>query len=666
MKLATTRRRRSRFPRRRLPKTAGQAERGTLARRVHAFHHLGAAHLRDASGSLERGDDVICLTADAATLEKLDGRVRVLGPDGLPDFEHVTMTPAYFDLIDELFDELAASALLMPFLRARLSDDISFYFRRTLVGDVSGLAALAALAASLRGDGYSEVVVDRRWPQSHDYRSFLLAWRRIEADPRRRPALSDDMRAGFQALQIGSPTRAIRDVAGHAVSAVRSVATVWLRVARYVRPMPGALPRGGLLMRNYASDWGVDLEGHRRLRNVDFLVDGADVRPEDVVMWLEPGTEPRAELFRARGYGTLARRDVRIGVRAFARRVLPLLLGLTIRLPLILRGPRWWHRPVELLVSSYAFWNVVSRETGATAFVSVNDNYGEAIARNIAFRATGCTSVNYQYTSHWWADERTWIIDYMYAYAVVDVLVSWGTRHSAHFAAHRGSIRQFWEVGCLWSEHAQHVSDDDRLRRAYEESLRTHARAPLEWFTRRVGVFDTSVGNILRKDDLAAFYEGVARLAHHLPDVLFVFKPKNPPDRLLAALTLPELDTAPNVVILPDTFETAAVVGLCDLSINAVYTSTLVESMGCGKPAVYYNPTKRMPNVFWRAMPGVLTDTDEALHESVSTLLETDAAAYRIFLDRHCADLDGHFDSRAITRLRGRLASLLAENRPAR
>jgi polysaccharide biosynthesis PFTS motif protein len=183
----------------------------------------------------------------------------------------------------------------------------------------------------------------------------------------------------------------------------------------------------------------------------------------------------------------------------------------------------------------------------------------------------------------------------------------------------------------------------------------------LDRFGRRVGVLDTSTSSALSPADIASFYAGVLRLAAREPEVVFLLKPKNPPETVLGGeageRVLRAIDTAPNVVLLPNRFETAAIVGLTDATISACFTSTVVEGIGCGRPAVYYDPTDRFPDVFWRRIPDMVCVTDEELFERIHYLLwECDPETYLAYLRRHCSALEGFFDGLAITRLRRHLA----------
>jgi polysaccharide biosynthesis PFTS motif protein len=295
-------------------------------------------------------------------------------------------------------------------------------------------------------------------------------------------------------------------------------------------------------------------------------------------------------------------------------------------------------------------WREVAARVQPRVLLTLNDLLPAGIARTLALRRAGCMTVEYEFSSHWRTDEHLWVPDYVYGFAVVDAMVSWGTMHSDHFRNHRGRFGEFWEVGCLWSEHARIVRDDPEINARYRGEL----DVPLDGYEHVVGVFDTSTASFFGYDDMAAFYAGVAELAPAFPRVLFLCKPKRPIEDVFAnGVGGREVEAAfaatPNVVVVPEHFETAAVVAFSDLSINACYTSPAVETIGAGRPAVYFDPTDLFPTSFFRRIPDFVATNGEALASLVESQLTGDPR-----LSRFDA-LEGHYDGLAITRLRARL-----------
>jgi polysaccharide biosynthesis PFTS motif protein len=632
------------------------------------IHHLGARQVAAARRALAAGGEVACLSADPVLAAALGGAVRVLPPGALPDFQEGAEVEASFDLAELAVEELLRRRPQIARRLARIagSEHVDRYLCRSLLREVGDFLALVILVASPELAAHGRIVVERHWPNGLDF-AFLT-----EVAQRRGLTLQPPLGAALDRISFAAEARlAGRRRATTAALAARELADLWGEWLRRLRPAASALPARPLLIRSYDADWGLDIGGQRRLRNLDFVVDAETIRPEETAVWAEEGVPAERDAALAeRGYAVLRRAAVTMGPFGFARRVLPALVtatGLFVRLA---AAERWWQQPVRTLVSESLLWGEVGRRVRPRVLLALNDLLPSGVARTLALRRAGCLTVDYEFSSHWRAGERAWIPDYVYGFTVVDAMVTWGPLHSRHFRNHRGAIGECWEVGCLWSEHARLVAEDPQFHGYYRAAIERAHGLSLDGFERIVGVFDTtvasdmSVADVLRYDDLLAFYAGVAGLARRLPRVLFLCKPKRAAETVFAkTIGSREVGTAlaaaPNVAVLDNFFETAAVVGLCDLSVNACFTSPAVETIGAGKPALYFDPTGRIPRAFFRAIPGFVAADEEELAVLVQRLLDLDAGERAADLRARFAQLEGHFDGRAISRLRERLRAAL-------
>lgn len=583
--------------------------------------------------------------------------MRVLPPGALPEFEEGTLVDASFDLIERVADELLRRrpAVARALARSAGSAEVDRYLCRWLLRDVGNFFALVMLVASAELAGYDCVEIERRWPQGPDYALFaeILAGSGLELEP----ALA----AALERLTFAAAPRSLRARLTTAARAVVQLGGLWAEWLGRLRLVPRPLPERPLLLRTYDQDWGLDIGGNSRLRNLDFIVDGETIRPDHLAVWAEASVPAaRDAALEARGYGVFRNSTLTIGLATFLVRVLPALVRASLLFARLSRAERWWQEPVRVLATQSIRWSEFARRVRPRVMLAVNDLIPAGIPRTFALRKAGCLTVEYEFSSHWLTDEHRWIPDYVYGFGVVDVMVSWGRLHSEHFRNHRGSIGQFWEDGCLWSEHARLVRDDpevaDHYRRALGVSL-------ADW-RHVVGVFDTSTASFFGYDDMTAFYAGIATLAPRFPDALFVCKPKRPVAEVFAIgaggrEVEDALTAAPNVVFVDELFEPAVAVGLCDLSINACFTSPAVETIGAGRPAVYYDPTDLFPRSFFRGIPNLVATSADELEALVRSQLDLDDAARAADLRSRFDELEGHFDGLAITRLRERLRAII-------
>lgn len=582
-----------------------------------------------------------------------------LGASALPGFEDGAAVDISFDLVEAAVEELLGRrpALGRRLVRLSGSTEVDRYLCRWMLREVGGFLALLLLVASPRLVCYEHVELERTWPNGLDFAFLAEVARGLPLDPSQRAAL-DKLDFGIARAPM------LRTRAATAAHAALELAAVWGGWLRRLRLRPRRLPDRPLMIRSYGQDWGMDRAGRRRLRNLDFVVDGDVISAAEVTVWAadDVSVERDAEMLR-RGYAVLRRSDVFVTPGGLLR-ALPSLLSAATLFIRLAGAERWWQRPLRTLCEESLLWREVGRQAKPRLFLALNDLDPAGIARTLALRREGCFSVEYEFSSHWRTTDRQWVPDYVYAFVVVDAMVVWGPLHTEHFLNHRGAIRECWDVGCLWSEHARLVRQEAAIGRFYREAIERSNGFRLGDFEGIVGVFDTSTASFFTADDVAAFYAGVAAVSRRFPRILFLCKPKRPIEQWCraavdGAAVERELAEAPNVVVLDNYFETAAVVGVSDLSVSACFTSPAVETLGVGTPALYFDATDRFPQSFLRRIPDFVVTSEDDLTAQIEEQLARSDDERAVDLRNRFMGLEGHFDGRAITRLRSRIRAVL-------
>lgn len=656
-----------------------QTPRGASAGRsgeVILYYYLAASllpGLRDTTGS---GVDVACLTVDAAVTQEGVNGLYVLGTDALPRHWDIIDTTALVKMVEVVFDSLAGQSPLLPWLRRLYNSlDIDYYFKRVLLDDLGGLFSVASLATRPPLARYGLIVLKEDWPRSRFWPFFMDLWHANSTRARLAEHLPHSLSTSLDSLVVARE-KGLLEAGKRLDLALYHFLRVWRLALRHLRPFAPPKESRPLLLRTYASDANINQGGQERLKNIDFVLHGWELPREKVAFWVEPGvSSERKKALVERGYHLFGSRDVVMAFGVFVRHVLPVLLSYTRALPGLIRQCPWWYSHVASLVYNYLLWREVCHQLKPLAFLAHNDSSAVGIARNIILQQHGCTSVFYQHSCSnlTTRPDGSLALNVVHSYLVFDIIATWGRAHTNMFRAHPGRIRHFWDVGCLWSEYARLVQDDSKLRKDYVDRIENYARHKLADFQKIIGVFDNS-SDRKSPDHIYYFLISNIELACKMPNVLFLYKPKYPvsepePGEPIPLITAfgskgealwKKICDMPNFVVLPTLFEAAAVIGLADLAINVCFSSTLVEAIGSGGRAIYYDPTNRFPDAFWRRIPGMVCVAEEELYDRVCYLLwDCDNKTYMDYLSSYCMGIEGHFDGRAVTRLRSRLLDVL-------
>lgn len=543
------------------------------------------------------------------------------------------------------------------------SEDIRYAFLRSIMGRLIGFYYLMDSIRQVLHPQDRTVLLARRRTD------FRLAWDPFIIE------LIDGVRSGrIGAEDAEKIPEDIREVMGRIqVFPVSKLRLFFLDLIgpafflRNIRLSPQPRQHADLAIHTYATGWGVseEMPDEPRLRNVDFIVDGVDFHPGNTMFWAGPGVpDIRKQALEKRGFRVASVPSLLFDPRFVLRTVLPALgRYLSYRIGAGFRSTFEGLICKELL-RTYVQTRVFADYFTPRFFLLYNDLSDSSVARTIVLRSAGCRSVFYEHTSHSLIEG----VEPDLAYLLYDVTVTWGPALTAYFQRPPGSFGEIWEVGCIWSEHVRLVQEDGKLREGYRERIEAQAGRSLKDWTHTVGVFDTTVNPVLfTLEDFSRFMADVVWLASEFPDVCFLFKPKYDvkymgsrwADRFRD--TLDGLRETRNFFPLSSRFETSAIVGLSDLTISACFTSTVVESVGCGIKALYHDPSDRNHpesewGAFWHRIPSLICRSREQLKARVQELLfQTTDEEYRAYLHRHFSHVEGHQDGRAIMRLRQEL-----------
>jgi polysaccharide biosynthesis PFTS motif protein len=425
-------------------------------------------------------------------------------------------------------------------------------------------------------------------------------------------------------------------------------------------------------IRTYPMD--LHLPEVNRFRTVDFLVDGDKITKDNVIFFADgPIAEEKRRVLTDKGYRIILASDIVFDLKFLLRAGFKNVLSFVVYRVRSTLQDSWFAGAGLHFYYRCQLSAAFAEYFRPNFFIAYNDlSYGSTI-RNIVLRQHGCRSVFLMHSCNWTiGEDGKWVPHRSFAYLLFDILVSWGEMETSYHKRHPGRFDEIWELGCLWSEHVRQVHEDgsawDKYSQGFFDQLSTKSRPD-----RIVAIMDTSITPALglSEDDLYAFLLGCLEVVQDFPEVLFLYKPKNPfstMDALISPLVhsygergrqLQETMVAkPNFVLLPGLFETSVVSGLADLTISACFTSPTVEAIGMGKKGLYFDPTLRFPQAFWNDIPGmVCRDVGDLKNRMQALLYECDEDQYREYLSLYLKQIDSYLDGYSISRLRQLLAA---------
>ena len=402
-----------------------------------------------------------------------------------------------------------------------------------------------------------------------------------------------------------------------------------------------------------------------RQRADDFLVDGETILPSDLLIYYNSAStklEPieAADAARKAGYRTVAwdRVPARLGWLTSRSTITTYLLGPMLQgLRSILPGAgKHSGNVVRLLLSlrrQMLGWDVFFERYNVGCLIADSIGPESQAAETMSIHKRGGITAGIQATEN--SDEFN---KYLY-YLTYHYLFTWGQGVA-------GPWRETWcvdqvvPVGYLWGHFHQQSLD----RR---QSIR--ARYGVNSDSALIAVFDSSAGPKCRASLSCRhrFYGAVTTLVDTLKTATAVIKPKGlgiPVSHLVPHRDGP---SGPRVILEDSAYtNTNELIAAADLVISLGHSSTTIESLVCGVPAVAYDETGRD----WRAEMGrpdvlVFDNAADLCRAAVRILQEgIDPQTWEEIQDRIQQNFGG-VDSQAITRIRAHILEACGAGMPS-
>jgi len=310
----------------------------------------------------------------------------------------------------------------------------------------------------------------------------------------------------------------------------------------------------------------------------------------------------------------------------------------------------------------YLWWTRFLQIYQIKHYVVYNDFNRLHIIRNIILSQKGIQTWYYDHTCHFpytvaSPGAKASMRHVSFSFLYYDKLICWGNKPMQYWRAHPSHIKQYLNLGTLWSEHVRMLSEEDapsNLSRAMVKKMKT---TPSEI----IAVFDTTFGKdvSLQSNDMGLFIEGILKLLEDNPQIGVIFKEKHPFGRVLSrnpeiAPVYEKLRTHERCYATGNTGDAAEAIAASDLIVSACFTSCTVEALGARRKAIYFDATNRFKGYYYDRFPKLVAHEYEELRKLVQYwLYDITADEFDSYLETYVkGELDAYVDGRAITRFR--------------
>ncbi len=302
----------------------------------------------------------------------------------------------------------------------------------------------------------------------------------------------------------------------------------------------------------------------------------------------------------------------------------------------------------------YFKWKKVLEQVEIEHFITHCDMGNLTIARNILFQQKGVQSWYFtdsaNFPSNFRTDQNEGLMRQpAWGYLNYDHFVTWSQALVDYFYSHPNLFRKNHVVGCLW------VSGTNN---GVKQPIPKDGR-----FT--IAVFDStySRNGVTSYEEGIAFARDIMRLSKEYADISIIFKEKKDRgvhQRLDPVLSLEflriydQMKACPNVLMSPDSADTARIISGVDLIISFPFTSSTFEAISARRPAIWHDPAGYYRKTIYGKMGNVMTHSYEELKTKVHET-RNKKGAWATVSGSPC--LDPFCDGRATDRFRGLLVS---------
>jgi len=320
------------------------------------------------------------------------------------------------------------------------------------------------------------------------------------------------------------------------------------------------------------------------------------------------------------------------------------------------------------LFRTYLLWSAFDLKYELNHYVAYSEYIPEDILRNILLEKNNTRTWQYEHSMsaiNCYEPLGSNFINVTEAFFNYDSYVVWGRWMESYKKRYPNNIRNFENLGCLWSEHVRIILEEKHdieiLKIAKEKFFDKGGFIP----EKIIGVFDVTAGldAPLTNFDLIDFINAIFTLLDDHPKFGVIFKNKFSL-KILSEENPALIEIYEKIQYHPRCYlaeelnsDPSETIAASDLVISASFTSPTIEALCSKKKAIYYAANNKFRGTYYDQIPYFVAHDYSELKEMVDYWLnKMTPKEFEGFLNQYIrGEIDPHLDGKAITRFRTKL-----------
>lgn len=411
-------------------------------------------------------------------------------------------------------------------------------------------------------------------------------------------------------------------------------------------------------------------------RTFDFLLDHKEIRKDNTLfLFTSAADRKKIKEIESRGYNTLQCNGIvnifKFDVDAAGPGLFKKLLIFWFKgVFLALSQPGFYLVISTKLALIFALWSMILSRFRFEHFIIFNDLGVTHLGRNILLNRYGCRTWSYAYSGTFgfiYANKDVSFYDSRKsrdAFLYYDNYLLWDNSAVSYHKIHPSNkIKNYFNVGCLWSESIMRNENNDA--RNYLEKIGAGKEFVRGY--KVVSFFESTYSNFVPLETGICLYKDIIKLLSDEAGIFVIVKVKKKrstsdflycPSREEYFALSDELNRHPRCYIAGVDKDSSEIVAISDLIISSAFTSVTIEALGARKRSFFYDAGDRRRGFYYDEVPELIVHDYEGLRRRVDQLLfGMSDDEYSAYLNKYILHkVENYLDGKAIARSQRLLA----------